>query len=149
MTIRGNNSEYQLQLWNGKTYEPLETLCNVNGDSNPRKVAEYLADAARAAKYVAWRVVDVSKNWPLKPRAPRRPVGFRYDRTDAQVIADYMGWAVKQGLKVVHVYSSGCRYWQGHNAAREHRLAYIEVEPESPIIVDEADYMPDQYAEAA
>lgn len=95
-TVNGTDGiEYQLQLFNGKTYEP-----SVTGDHKDVRAAfDMLAGVAR-------RLVRSDKARPLKPKLPNVPRASRarskYE-TDC-LIGQYLTWAKAKGLKQITAY---------------------------------------------
>lgn len=143
----------QLQVWNGKAYEPLET--RDSDELSPRERYCYQSDNERLFPDIAelrrrrraWRVVaiglerqrDIRKDWPLTvPRLRKPRSGSAPNRTAKQVIDDYMTWALKTGLKSVTVYTSG---YESQAAAKAAGLAYVEVDAADFIgpVTEEAD----------
>lgn len=120
--------EYQLQIFNGKTYDPVQ-----DGDDG-----KHLADCGRLARVKGWRIVRPFNERPLKPKAPRRPGGYTDWRgRDNRIVEAYMTWAVSKGLKRVTVYAGS----QAPHAAEAAGLAYVEVDPADFIgpVTEEAD----------
>ena len=84
--------EFQLELWNGKTYEPVNTG---------------LANTIRPASYPgrAWRLVLPEKQRPAKPKYTLgRSRSRTPDHNRETVIAQYMDWAKESGLRHLTVY---------------------------------------------
>ena len=108
--------EFQLQFWNGKTYNP--SVANDKPD--------YLRGLVMPESG-PWRIVKQIKERPLKPRYAL-PAAARCDRTIEEMCEAYCAWAVEKGLERVHVYewAKGGNYWSGV-AAERHSLAPVYV----------------------
>lgn len=121
--VSKDKREFQLETFNGKTYEP-----------NGRGLSEDMAELGRTIGK-PWRLVLPEKAWPAKPSYRRGTVNHpcsvadgRKARMEATVMR-YLAWAEKHGLKTVSVYPGS---FGERNAVRFERR-----------VVDVADFLGD------
>lgn len=104
--------EFQLELFNGKTYEPAG-----------RGTAESMAEQGRTIGK-PWRIVLPEKNWPAKPTYRRGTVSRPLSVTDGSnqriqaTVTNYLAWAQAKGLTTVSVYPDGFGYRNAVGFAR-------------------------------
>lgn len=97
-----DNREFQLEIFNGKTYEP-------HMRASEKRAADNLAEFGRTIGK-PWRVVLPEKAWPAKPSYRRGTVNHPCSVTDGSkarteaTCCAYLAWAEKHGLKTVSVY---------------------------------------------
>ena len=94
--------EFQLEIFNGKTYTPHMRASN-------HRANESLAELGRTIGK-PWRVVLAEKARPAKPSYRRGTVNFPLSVTDGSneriraTVGRYLDWAQKHGLKTVTAY---------------------------------------------
>ncbi len=135
-----DNPAFQLEIFNGKTYEP-------HMRASEKRAADNLAEFGRTIGK-PWRVVLPEKAWPAKPsyRKPAKwnhrgdaylgykpfyPGGLSYEKW---AIATYLDWARAKGLETVTAY-------RGHESERRARMNCWQ--GDSVRLVDVADFLGD------
>ncbi len=121
MYTRTDNREFQLEIFNGKTYEP-------HMRASEKRAADNLAEFGRTIGK-PWRVVLPEKAWPAKPSYRRGTVNHPCSVTDGSTArleatcCAYLDWARQHGLKTVSVYRGS--YGARNAAAFERRVVDV------------------------